>query len=113
MAILQCGVDTITVPVPASSTVELVLVSDLGGKYDQLSNKARYSSDVMRRALACCDSDCDSNLVCDCPADQGRFEVELKRAPTIAKRRSLMTIVPFDQWSDWYRKGLDHINFQS
>ena len=94
-----CGTDTTTILVSSGSSVELVLVSDLGGKYDQMADLANYGMDVTRNPLACCASDCDSNVVCNCPRDQGRFEVEMKSS---SRQRRSVVIAQADQWTGWY-----------
>ena len=98
-----CGTGLIKIDISAGSSVELLLVSDAGGKYTEKSNLERYGSNVLRTPLSCCASDCDSNVKCNCPPDQGRFEIEL-RAKTVQRRRNVL-LVPSNEWSEWYSES--------
>ena len=99
-----CGQGQRIIDVDQKSTVEVLLVTDEEGKYDELDNSDFYEVNPRRTVLNCCASDCESNFKCNCDDDDGNFEIEVNREVNQGQvqRRSTSGLYVVDEWTEWY-----------
>lgn len=89
----------------------LLLLTDRGGKYSVLNNHIeKYKTYTGRELLKCCASDCDSNLKCSCPDDNGYFYASLQPSKLTGQRSAGITQISdqtnclngtSESWTTW------------